>query len=497
MVQFSIFRLIQNFLRKIKSRWEGESGYREVLKIAFPLILSTGSWSLQHFVDRMFLTWYSPESIAASLPAGLVNWTLMSLLIGTAAYVNTFVAQYFGAKKPERIGPSVWQGIYLAVFTLPILAIFYLISDWLFAVIGHEAAVQAQESIYFKILLIGGPFMVIGNACSSFFSGLGKTWIVMWVNIGATVVNLVLDYLMIFGYWGFPEMGIAGAGWATSIATIALAVTFYLLMTQEKYERVYRTASGWRFDMEMFRRLIRFGLPQGWQFVLEVSAFTIFILLVGHIGNAELAASNIAFNINSLAFMPMFGLTIAVSTLVGQRLGENRPDLATKTTWSAFHMGFAFFGFLGVLYYMIPDVFIWPFAVKADPVEFVPIQALTENLLKFVALYCLFDAGNMIFSGALKGAGDTRYVALISLALAWGLMLMPSFVNLYFFGGGIYWLWFFVTLYIAGVCLAFFHRFMQGRWKSMRVIEIEEDDAAGESSATIDVDDALSPAGAK
>ncbi|NIW98799.1 MAG: hypothetical protein GWN13_11235 [Phycisphaerae bacterium] len=99
-------------LTKLKQRWRERSGYGEVLKIAFPLILSTGSWSVQHFIDRMFLTWYSPQAIAASMPAGLLFWTVISLFVGMAVYVNTFVAQYYGAKRKDRVGPSVWQGIY-------------------------------------------------------------------------------------------------------------------------------------------------------------------------------------------------------------------------------------------------------------------------------------------------------------------------------------------------------------------------------------------------
>ncbi len=101
----------------LKKRWHAKSGYREVLKLAIPLILSTSSISLQHFIDRMFLTWYSAEAIAASVPAGILAFTMMCLFIGTAAYVNPFVAQYYGAKQYQKISPVVWQGIYFAFFS--------------------------------------------------------------------------------------------------------------------------------------------------------------------------------------------------------------------------------------------------------------------------------------------------------------------------------------------------------------------------------------------
>lgn len=461
------------FVKRIKDRWQTGNGYREVLNIAFPLILSTGAWSIQHFIDRMFLTWYSQEAIAASMPAGMVNWTLTSLLVGTAAYTNTFVAQYFGAKKYQRIGPAVWQGIYLALLSAPVILIFYPLSDSLFSFIGHEAKVQELESDYFKILLFGSPFVVSSNAISGFFSGRGKTMVVMWINIAGMVINIVLDYLFIFGKFGLPEMGVQGAGWATVIAAALTCLLFFIRMVRPEMNARFSTLGGWKFDRELFGRLLRYGLPNGLQFLLELLAFTIFIMLVGKLGVRELAASNIAFNINMLAFLPMYGMSLAVSTLVGQSLGENQPAMALKSTWSAFHLAFTYFGILALGYFFLPGLFLRPFAWQSPSADFAATARLTAQLLRFVAIYSLFDAANMIFSGALKGAGDTRFVAAASIVLSWLLMLLPSFVTLYFFNAGINWLWFFVTLYVVGLGIVFFMRFQKGFWQSMRVIEAE------------------------
>ena len=458
-------------IRSLGARWQGESGYRDVLQIAFPLILSTGSWTIQHFIDRVFLTWYSQDAIAASMPASMVSWTVTSLFVGTASYINTFVAQYYGAKRFERIGSSVWQGIYLAIIATPIIFIFYPLSDGLFRLVGHHGAVKELETVYFKMLLFGSPFAIVANAISGFFSGRGKTWVVMWINAAGMISNIVLDYLLIFGNFGFPEMGIEGAGIATVIATLITAALFFISMTRPLMNAEFYTLKNWKFDKKLFRRLIRYGVPSGLQFVLEILAFTIFILLVGQLGTEELAASNIAFNINMLAFLPMFGMSLAVSALVGQRLGENRPDIAEKTTWSAFHIGLTYFGILALSYVLIPDLFILPFSLQSSPEEFNSIAKLAVTLLRFVAIYCLFDAANMIFSGALKGAGDTRFVAVASIGLSWVLMIIPCFIAIYFFEVGINWLWFFITLYVCGLGLMLFFRFRLGIWKSMRVIE--------------------------
>lgn len=464
-------------MKRVKNRWQADYGYREVLRVAFPLILSTGSWSLQQFIDRMFLTWYSPEAIAASMPAGMVSWTLASLFMGTAAYVNTFVAQYYGARRMERIGPAVWQGIYLTGFVVLIAAVIYPFSDAFFALMGHAEEVARLESQYFRILLFGIPFVVISSAVSGFFSGRGNTWTVMWVNFLATGVNILLDYLWIFGKAGFPAMGIRGAAWATVCSAVIAAALFFVLMIRPGFNRQYRTLSGWHFKPELFGRLLKYGLPNGLQFLLEILAFTIFIILVGKLGVVELAASNIAFNINTLAFMPMYGLSIAVSVLVGQRLGEDRPLLAEKTTWSAFHLSFGFFGVLAIAYFLIPDLFIFPFGWQAETVRFQPIREVTIRLLRFVAFYSLFDASNMVFSAAIKGAGDTRFVAVSSVIMSWILMLFPSFFVLYVLQGGIYWLWLFVTAYVVGLGIVFFWRFQRGPWRSMRVIESEKENS--------------------
>ncbi|MFQ5584620.1 MAG: MATE family efflux transporter, partial [Calditrichia bacterium] len=354
-----------------------------------------------------------------------------------------------------------------------VILIFYPLSNSLFSFIGHEAKVQELESVYFKILLFGSPFVVSSNAISGFFSGRGKTMVVMWINIAGMVVNIVLDYLFIFGKFGLPEMGVQGAGWATVIAAAFTCLLFFLRMIRPEMNDRFSTLRGWKFDRELFGRLLRYGLPNGLQFLLELLAFTIFIMLVGKLGVRELAASNIAFNINMLAFLPMYGMSLAVATLVGQSLGENQPAMALKSTWSAFHLAFTYFGILALGYFFLPSLFLWPFAWQSPSADFAATARLTAELLRFVAIYSLFDAANMIFSGALKGAGDTRFVAAASIVLSWLLMLLPSFVALYFFNAGINWLWFFVTLYVVGLGIVFFMRFQKGFWQSMRVIESE------------------------
>jgi MATE family multidrug resistance protein len=435
------------------------------------MVLSTGSWSFQQFVERVFLTWRSPESVAAAMPAGLVCFVFMSLFLGTVTYANTFVAQYTGAGRPERAGASVWQAIHLAalsgVLMLGLVPLAGAIFDWA----GHDPKVRPLEVAYFQLLCYGAAPHLVASAASTLFTGLGRTRVVMWVNLGCVaVLNTLLSYAWIFGRWGLPALDIRGAGWASFVVSVAEAVAFLALMFRRSYRETYQTLRAWRPDPALLRRLVRFGLPNGVQFSLDIAAFSTFLLLVGRLGTTALAATNIAFNVNSIAFMPMIGLGIAVSTLVGQRLGQDRPDLAERSARSAAHAAFTYMGVVAAGYALLPGLFLRPFASGADPATFAEVERTAAVLLRFVALYCMFDAMYFAYSSAIKGAGDTRFVLYVSLSLSWGIMAIPSYVS-WRLGWGLYAIWTFATAYIMTGGAIFFLRFRGGKWKSMRVIE--------------------------
>lgn len=458
-------------MQKLRNRWKIAGGYREVLVVAVPLILSTATWSVQHFVDRMFLTWYSPEAIAAAMPAGMLNFSMVSIFMGTAGYVTTFVAQYYGAGRFYRIGPALWQGVYISLFGGILMLGAIPFAGPVFELVGHSPLVRQDEVAYFQILCAGGGAYAASYALSGFFSGRGKTWPVLWVNAATTGVNLILDYGLIFGHWGFPELGIRGAGIATVAAGLFSVVTFFALLSIDDNNKTYHTLKGWRLEKDLFVRLLRFGFPSGVQFFLEMAGFTAFVLVVGRLGIASLAATNIAFNINTLAFMPMIGCGIAVSVLVGQYLGADNPERAQSAAYSGFHLTLVYMLSIAAAYVLVPDIFVAPFALRADPVGFSEIYGYSVILLRFVAVYSIFDTMNIIFCSAIKGAGDTRYVMLMTVFLSLFVFIAPVYLTVVVFEWGLMVAWVFATAYIILLGLFFYLRFLGGKWKTMRVIE--------------------------
>lgn len=451
--------------------WNAENGYRHVLRIAFPLVISTGSWSIKLFVDRMFLTWYSPEALAASMPAGMLNVALMSLFTGTAGYTSTFVAQYFGAGRHTRIGPSVWQGFYISLLGAMLMLALIPLASPFFAFVGHDPAVQENEVVYFRILCLGA-FPAIGNAAASgFFAGRGRTWPVMWANIFGALVNTGLDYVLIFGYLGLSALGIRGAAIAT-VASASLQFALYLaLIAGGGHNTAFHTIKGWRLDVPLLRRLLRYGFPNGIQFFVDMMGFAVFILLMGRLGTIPLAASNLAFNVNTLAFMPMIGVGIAVSVLVGQSLGRDRPDLASRSVMSGLHLALLYMGTIACLYAFTPDIFLKPFALNADKESFQAIRAIAVIALRYVAAYSLFDALAIVYSSALKGAGDTRYTMWVMTAAIIFALVLPTYVAIVLLQADLFVGWTIVTAYVGLVAIAFLFRYLGGKWKQMRVIE--------------------------
>ncbi len=442
-----------------------------MLKVALPLIFSTGAMMILQFVDRMFLTWYSSEAVAASLPAGVVTFTIMSFFIGIGTYVGTFVAQYYGAEQEEHIGPIVWQGMYVALAAgLLHLGLLYL-AEPIFRSIGHEPLVQEYEVIYFQIICLAAGPQVASAVIAGFFSGRGETWPIMWVNVLGIIVNLILDYALIFGHWGFPEMGIKGAAIATLIANCLTFFVFLALISRGSLRRRYHTLSGWALNPSLFIHLLRFGAPNGVQFFLEHIGFSLFILLVGRLGTTALAATVVAYNINALAIAPMFGCGVAVSVLVGQYIGQDRPDLAEKSVYSGFHVTFTYTAIVASTYLLAPEIFIKPFAAQSNPLEFAPLRAMTLDLLKIGAIYVMFETMNIVFSSAIKGAGDTRFAMNVTIILSILILVVMTYVFLVIFNRGIMTAWGIAAVYAGSMGLVFFIRFRKGKWKGMRVIE--------------------------
>ncbi|MDD5765385.1 MAG: MATE family efflux transporter [Candidatus Marinimicrobia bacterium] len=266
-------------------------------------------------------------------------------------------------------------------------------------------------------------------------------------------------------------MGIKGAAIATDLSLLTSTILFTVFIFCSKQNCRQYALNNWRFNRKSFGRLIRFGLPSGVQFFIDMAGFTVFLFIMGRLGTTQLAATNVAFNVNNLAFMPMMGFGATISILVGQYIGKNKPDIAERSVYSCFHLTAMYMFSISFAYFFFPDIFMIPFDSKVNPELFRPVREIAVVLLKFVAVYSIFDTLNIVFSSAIKGAGDTRFVMNMLVFLSFGLMVIPTYILVVILKLNVYAAWACASLYISTLGLVFYTRFLKGKWKSMRVIE--------------------------
>lgn len=451
-----------------RDRWQR---WQATLRIAWPLIISNSFWNLQLTIDRVFLSHYSTEALGASMAVAGVFWTPMALLQQTAAYLATFVAQYYGAKRFSMIGPATWQALHLSVLGGGLFLLLIPAARAIFGVVGHSPTMQQLEIEFFQAICWSALPTATVAAASGFLSGLGQTQRILWLNGIGFVLNGIFDYLLIFGHLGFPALGIAGAGYATTIASYGAALAGLLLMFYSRHDHEYGLAGGWRWQPDLLKRYLRFGVPSGLQWALEGLAFSVFLIFVGRMpqGDAALASSSIVVTVMMLSILPALGVAQAVAIQVGQFLGERRPALAVASTWSGLELALFYIIIMSASFLFFPRFYLSWFYHADDAALWEPVSVMVPYLLMFVAFFTCFDCLNLICSFALKGAGDTRYVSLVALTLPWPLMVLPTWL-MRDWPGSLYWAWAAASVFSMTQGLIFLRRFVGGKWQSMSVI---------------------------
>jgi len=359
------------------------------------------------------------------------------------------------------------------------------LADYVFAAIDHGPAIVEQEIIYFRWLSLASVPALVHAALSAFFSGRGETTTVLWVNVVCVAINAVLDYVFIFGWGPIQSWGIAGAAMTDAFGEVLSVLMFVGLLCQRRFRMHYPFGTAWRFDRGLMRDLLRFGGPSGLQMLIDVGGFTVFMMIIGKIGEAELKATNIAFNLNTLAFIPVIGIGIAVSTLVGQRIGEGRPEVAVRSAHRAFVLAGGYMLAFALIYVVLPDLLISIYEWRAHDRNFAHVHETIVVLLRFVAVYSFFDAMAIVYGSAIRGAGDTRFSLLMTFCGAWLVLVTPTYAVWRWHGPSLLWSWTFCATYVVALGFAFLARFQSGQWRLMTVMEPLPSDLASPAQAIV------------
>lgn len=457
---------------QIQSR-KGPS-YREVLKLVWPLALGMANNAIMQLTDRIFLAHESTSSLEAVLPASVLSFLFITFFMSIVAYAGTFVAQFFGAGNERGCARSLGAGLLLAlastVFLVALVPVGHLIFDWC----GHSSAVLTREKSYYTVVTLGGVFLCGTMAAQGYFTGRGLTRTVFWVNVLGNVLNVALDPLLIFGYGPFPQLGIVGAAGATVFAQAVQFVVLTALAVRlvRRVARIPVSPSADATDDLRFGRLLvrilRFGVPSAIYSVLNMLSFTIFVFVTGKVGDLAFAVSNAVFTINYLLFAPMEGFGIGAGTLVGQYQGRGDAEGARRAVKRTIILAEGSLVVAAGLVLAFYRPILGLFAADVVPADVPQFLSLGFTLLLLMSAWLFTDGADIILSGALKGAGDTRFV------MIWMLVCSGFWLGLV---GLVYAvhptmpaLWATMVVYVLVICVGTVWRWVRGRWASIRLV---------------------------
>ncbi len=446
----------------------------QLLGLAWPIVVQRSAQVVIGTADALMVAQLGETALGAASAGGHNAFALFILPMGVVFIVSSFAAQLTG--KGDLAGARRYGfyglGVAFVAQLLSMLAIPFVPA--VLAQTSYPPDVAALMVDYLALRLLSGGAVVGLEAIGNYYAGLGNVKLPMLAQIFAMVLNVALNWVLIFGKLGAPAMGVRGAAAASSIATVlAFAVLLTCFLRGVGVPEAGRRSTPLRFA-EM-RALVRFGLPSGLNWFIEFAAFILFInVVVASLGTSELAAMLAVFQINSVSFMPAFGVASAGAIFVGQAIGAGAKGDVPRTVRLTLKTTAAWQGAVGLLYLLFPTLLLLPFA-KAGP-AFLVAGAL---ILRLSATWQLFDAVVNTFAEALRAAGDTAFCSIARGLVAWGFFFPGVWITVRWFGGreGAATIW--LVAYMAVLGLVLWLRFRSGKWRELDLTEPSLPDEVG------------------
>lgn len=441
----------------------------EMVAVAFPMVVSFACDTVMIFTDRLFLAKLGSQSMSASMAGGLSVFMLMAFFLGLIGYTTALVAQYLGAGKKNGCARSLAQAVIIACAAYPLILACIPAMHFLFERSGIDAVQLAEQKKYFDIFIFGAIFSMLRHALSSFFTGIGHTRVVMAGAVIAMTVNVILNYIFVFGKFGCPALGIQGAALGTVIASACGALVLFSVYLSPKIRSEFMVDRWWGFDRAVMGKLWHFGYPGGLEFLLNLVAFTSMVFVLHSEGLIAAAATTVAFNWDMVTYIPLMGMEIGVTSLVGRYMGARQIDVVRRVVASGLKMGLCYGVLMIVVFASIPVQLVDIFRPDLSDGIFSQAEPLAISMVRLVALYVMAQAVFMVFIGALRGAGDTMWAMRISVGLHW-LILAILFVMLKVFHRPVYHAWLTLVLVFMALSITPFLRYRMEKWKSIRVV---------------------------
>jgi multidrug resistance protein, MATE family len=429
-----------------------DTSVRTVFNLAWPVMISMLSYTAMSVVDTLFVSRLGTEPLAAVGLASILVFFSQSFGAGLMGGVRVLVSQATGASDHHAARRFGWQGLWLALPLGVAMSSLSLLPPSIFHILGATDVISIYADEFFSIRVLGAPLVLINIALSAWFQGRGDTKTPMRSTLFGNAINIGLDPLLIFGWWGFPELGVAGAATAT-IISLLVQVIYMSLQIRPHLRGVSNS-----IDSSQQAAIWNLGAPIGVRYMLNMGSFVVFSSMITLVGAVELAAHIIVVRICSVSFLPGHAVGEAVGVLVGQFIGANQSQKCRPVVGSALKLAAGIMVSWGVVFIAIPALLLAPF--EADPA----VVTVAQNLLMVAAIFQLFDAVVMATTGGLNGAGDTRWVMIASLACAWLIKVPAGYFGAFILELGAVGAWMGFTLELLVLSALCAHRIRGSRW---------------------------------
>jgi putative MATE family efflux protein len=437
---------------------------RSIFRLAWPVIVENMLMSLVSMADMIMVGSLGPAAIAS---IGLSNSPIffsMAMFAAISVGSTALVARHIGAKEPDRANLMARQSFMLAVvlsiaFTIAVFFAAPYIMDWM----GADDEVKVIGASYVRISTSTFGFAIVSMIMNGVLRGAGDTKTPMRVNIVANLVNVVFNYLLIHGKFGFPTMGVNGAAAATALSRMVGGLLVLRVLTSGKLIVHISLKDSWRFDWAAIRRMMNIGVPAMLEQFVMRGGQLLFSRVVSSLGTLAYAAHSIAHNVESLSFMPGFGFAMAATTLVGQNLGARLPERAEHSGYESMKIAATIMSFVGLILFLIPGLFVRMYTNDVQVIQ------MSSDVLRIIAVSQPFLAGCMVFAGALRGAGDTRWVLIITIIGTWCVRLALAYFLCIILDFGLVGAWLAMAADLCLRCCLVWLRYRTGRWKTLKV----------------------------
>ena len=427
------------------------SEFRPMFRLALPVVIAEMGWMTMGMVDVLMVGRIGPEAIGAVGLGSSIFIALAIFSMGLLLGLDTLVSQAFGADDVDTCHRWLVHGVVLALaLSVPVTAALFWISNAL-DTWGIDPAVLALTRSYVRIVAWSALPLLLYAAFRRYLQGMGIVRPVTAALIGANIVNVIVNWILIYGKLGAPALGVDGAAWATVLSRAAMAATLLVTIVYIDRGGTASTFRVLRLEWSWFKRLLVLGTPAATQLTLEVGAFAAATALAGRLAPTSLAAHQIAINYAALTFMVPLGISSAGAVRVGHAVGRRDAAGAAKAGWTALLFAVLFMTTAALVFITIPRLLLKAFTSDAGVLD------VGVSLLFIAAIFQLFDGVQGVATGALRGLGDTRTPMLWNLGGHWGVGLPLGYMLCFVLGHGITGLWWGLSLglIICGVALLF------------------------------------------